>query len=96
MAERVRLERKRGFIGKPKRKENFPSVRGGALALMMVANQTKRASMEERRKKMNENEKKYTQEIYGMFNQLGAADQEHLLWLLQGILFASKERDARA
>lgn len=63
---------------------------------MMVANQTKRASMEERRKKMNENEKKYTQELYGMFNQLGKADQEHLYWILQGILFASKERDARA
>jgi hypothetical protein len=52
--------------------------------------------MEERRKKMNENEKKYTQELYGLFNQLGKADAEHLYWLLQGILFASKERDARA
>lgn len=45
---------------------------------------------------MSEKEKNLAYELFTITAQLNEADLEHLLWISQGILFASKTQDARA
>ena len=45
---------------------------------------------------MNESERKMIPELLTVAHKLSVEDREHLIWLGQGMLFASKQKDDRA